>query len=110
MSGGKWIAVGALGLVVLIALLLHEKIAPAATAVAKAAPAPVAAPPAPAPTPAAKALAKVAAATAPAPQSDRIDPGTDEFIRHFTVVVPVVISRKMMRTCYKGGLDRRGRH
>jgi hypothetical protein len=109
MSGGKWLAVGALGLVVLVALLLHEMNAPAATVVVKAAPPPVAVTPPPAPSPAAKALAKVAAATAPEPKSDRIDPGSDEFIRQFTDVVPVVISRKMMRECYKGGLHTRDR-
>lgn len=112
MSGGKWLGIGALGLAVLVALLLHEMNAPAATA--KVTTAPVAATPAPAPPPqqaaAAQAIAKVAAATAPSPQSNKIEAGTDKFIRVFTDEVPAIVSRKMMRTCYKGGLHRRGRN
>lgn len=113
MTGGKWLAVGALGLVVLVALLLYQMHAPEATAAVKTAAPPPAAEAAPETARAAataKALAKVAAEVQPEQPSGKLSAASDEFDRVFSDAVPHVVMRAMMRNCYKGGLHTRDRN
>ena len=110
MSGGKWLAVGTAGLLVLLAVLwyeMQETPAVAAPAVAAAAaPEPQAA--ARAPTKAYRAIAAIAAAEEQK-QSGKVDPASDQFFYRFTEQVPAVVSSAMMQKCYHGGLHRRSR-
>ena len=106
MSGGRWLAVGTAGLLVLLGVLWHEMQEKPASA---APPPPVQARearPAPGPSPAYRAIAAVAAEQA-AHASNKVDPASDAFFAKFTDQVPAVLTSAAMQTCYTGGLHRR---
>jgi hypothetical protein len=101
----KLLAVGALAVIALLVLILHEIRAQVDAAPAAKAPTPapvIASPPPPVTQPPVK-LANVA----PAPDSDgKVNANSDEFLDRFVDRQPKVASRAAM-TCYKGGLHRR---
>jgi len=100
----RLLVVAALGLIALLAFMLHEiRAEVAVTPAAVPSQAPAASPPAPV-THAAVELAK-AATTPPAPDT-KVNANSDEFFDRFVERQPKAASRAAM-TCYRGGLHRR---
>jgi hypothetical protein len=100
----KLLVVGALGLLALLALLLHET-----RAQVDAAPAPRSNPAAHEPAPAVQPVAQFAHVAAPAATgegSDKVNVNSDDFFDRFVERQPKAVSRAAM-TCYRGGLHRR---
>jgi hypothetical protein len=100
----KLLVIGALAIIALLVLMLHEiraQVDAAPVASAPIAPAPIAPPPAPVQAP-------IKLATPPpAPESDgKINPNSDDFLDHFIDKQPRVASRAAM-SCYHGGLHKR---
>jgi hypothetical protein len=95
----KLLVVSALGVLALLALLLHEIRAPVDAAPAARSPAPsaVASPPAPI----ARAPAKIEPVAAPE-GDDKVNPNSDDFFDRFVERQPKVASRAAM-SCYRGG-------
>jgi hypothetical protein len=100
----KLLALGALAVIALLVLILHEIRSPVDAAPAStAAPAIASPPPAPSITRAPVKLTN----TAPAAGSDgKVNANSDEFLDRFVDRQPKVASRAAM-TCYRGGLHRR---
>jgi hypothetical protein len=100
----KLLVVGALAVIALLVLLLHEIRAQvdAAPVAAKPSPAPVVAP-TPAPV---QAPVKLAAPAPPADDDGKVNPNSDEFLDRFVDQQPRMASRAAM-SCYHGGLHKR---
>lgn len=100
----KLLAVGALVLVALVVLMLHEMRAHVDAAVA----APAQPPPAisVSTTSAPHAGAQAPAVALPAAQDGKVNVNSDDFFDNFVERQPKVVSRAAM-TCYHGGLNRR---